>query len=371
MGVGGIERCLLNLLKNIDYSEYSVDLLIMQREYEFMDMIDKRVHILNQYQYLMTTTETVNEFRKLGVSPVRYIKYLIYRFVNKFGKRPWKLFEKIPYHYDTAIAYGINGSVPYYVIDKIDADNKILWHHNGEYVYLNTDREKEDRKFFAEFNSVICVSGKCRENFISAFPELADRTHVVINYLDTEAIDRQKDEFRPDFSANAVNLVTVGRMSEEKGPDLMIDTAKLLAEEKKNFHWYWCGDGNYMENAVKRISDEGLSDYITLLGNCINPYPYIKNCDIYVQPSKYEGYCTTTNEAKYLCKPIISTDVGGTQEQFVNGKNAIICAKSSEYMASEIIRLIDSSEKRKNLSEELLSERNGINNEAGKYKQYM
>lgn len=85
-----------------------------------------------------------------------------------------------------------------------------------------------------------------------------------------------------------------------------------------------------------------VADRVILLGTKINPYPYIKNCDIYVQPSFTEGYCTTTVEAKVLCKPIVTTDAPGMREQFVSGENGLIVdAMTPEALAEGIRQLLD------------------------------
>ena len=101
-------------------------------------------------------------------------------------------------------------------------------------------------------------------------------------------------------------------------------TARILLDAGYNIHWYLVGDGELREEIEEAIQKYNVQSHVILLGSKMNPYPYIKNCDIYVQPSFSEGYCTTTVEAKILCKPIVTTDAPGMREQFINGENGLI-----------------------------------------------
>lgn len=185
------------------------------------------------------------------------------------------------------------------------------------------------------------------------YEDFGSKSKVFYNYLDEEEIQslaRQEVE----IDRECLNIVTVARISYEKGIDLALESAKRLKEKGISFKWYVCGDGVLYGEIKKQVSSERLDDCFILLGEKNNPYPYIKKCDIYVQPSRTEGFCTTTNEAKVLNKVIVTTDVGGMREQFVDRKTALITNINSQAIYEAIMELINSpkfaNEIRENLS---------------------
>ena len=123
-----------------------------------------------------------------------------------------------------------------------------------------------------------------------------------------------------------------------------------MSDEGYNIRWYWIGDGNQFDFLEKKIKEMNIQDKFYLLGNKINPYTYMKNCDIYVQPSYYEAYCTTTNEARILNKPIIATDVGGMRDQFIDGKTGILVETDKNAIFNAIKYLLDNKNHRLQLS---------------------
>lgn len=142
------------------------------------------------------------------------------------------------------------------------------------------------------------------------------------------------------FSKNTI--VTVGRLSPEKGQQMIPKSTRILLDQGYEIYWYLVGDGPLRAEVEQEIKKYDVQDHVILLGTKMNPYPYIKNCDIYVQPSFTEGYCTTTMEAKILHKPIITTDAPGMREQFVSGENGLIVeAMTPEAIADGVRQLLD------------------------------
>ena len=115
-------------------------------------------------------------------------------------------------------------------------------------------------------------------------------------------------------------ILTVGRISEEKGQQVAIAALKLLLDRGYVLKWYFVGDGDNRDCCEQLAEEYGIRDNVVFLGVQTNPYGYMKDCDVYVQPSRHEGYCTTVNEAKFLCKPIVCTDVSGSDEMIANGE---------------------------------------------------
>ncbi len=145
-----------------------------------------------------------------------------------------------------------------------------------------------------------------------------------------------------DLTMNKISLCTVGRLSPEKGQTLIPKTARMLKDAGYGIHWYLVGDGPDREVLEKLICEHGVGDSVFLLGTKSNPYPYMKQCDIYVQTSFSEGYCLTTAEASVLCRPVVTTNLPVMKEQFVSGENGLIVEEmTSEALFDGIRYLID------------------------------
>ena len=124
---------------------------------------------------------------------------------------------------------------------------------------------------------------------------------------------------------NCFKLLTVGRLEYQKGYDLLLEVAKLLKDAAIEFKWYIIGTGSLYENISKEIRVRELSNNVILLGMKENPYPYFLKCDIYVQPSRHEGYGIAIAEARILEKPIIVTNLDCVREQIKDSENGLLC----------------------------------------------
>lgn len=352
LGIGGIEKCMINLLNALDTTKYDIDVLPMNPEYAMLDSLHANVTVLDPFDYVMNTTDTLSAFRDKHASPADYTRYVVFRLVNKWGRKPWKLFRAPKKVYDIAVAYAHTGYVPYYVIDQVQAKKKYMWHHEGR--YIKDARYVLDREYYPQFDAIIPVSQDDRKVLMEAFPDLSDRFHVLYNIVDQNEI-REKAAEAVDYSKDptVLKLTTVGRLTAQKGPDILLDVAANLKNCGVPFLWYWVGGGD-LENWLKEeAAKRGLSDNLRLLGNQNNPYPYVAGCDIYVQPSRYEAFCTTTREAQVLEKPIVVTDVCGMREQFVNGVDGILTAVDPASISDAILELYRHREKCASLSKAL------------------
>lgn len=353
LGIGGIEKCLVNLLNELDSNKYEIDVLPMNPEFELKNQIKKDINILSTFEYAINTTDTFSEYLKeknLFLKLLKISKYIIFRLINKFGQKPWKLFKRLNKDYDIAIAYSQNDFSPYYVIDKVKAKRKYMWYHNGAYEEEDS-KYKIDKEYYAKFDNIVTVSLDCKKNLITKFPNLKDKMLVLPNIVDRDYIIQSVKESQGEvFDKDVINIVSVGRLTKEKGGDLAVDVCKMLLDKGYNIAWYWVGDGNQYKYLSEKIKKLRIQDRFYLVGNKINPYTYMKNCDIYVQPSYYEAYCTTTNEARILNKPIIATDVGGMRDQFIDGKTGILVETDKNAIFNAIKYLLDNKDYRLQLS---------------------
>lgn len=247
-----------------------------------------------------------------------------------------------PGEFDCAIAYHmIPNDVAVVALEKIQAKRKILWLH-GKKNFREKDLPFYDA-LYSKADKIVCVSRETEERFQRLMPKCAKKTVTIHNFYDIPHILRQSEAPAEDMALEpqSVTIVSVGRLSKEKGFDRVPAVAKKLMEAGHNFRWYIVGGGEKKVELEEKIEKESLTSYVHLLGYRKNPYPYIKQCDIYVQPSYTEGFCTSTMEAKILHKPVVTTDVPGMREQFVDGENGLIVESSVDGIYTGIRKLLD------------------------------
>lgn len=358
LGIGGIEKCLVNLL-NAMPANYDIDVLLMNPQYAFKNQIKRPIRFLNTFDYVMNIEDTVGEIRskkRLVDKISMFLSYCLFRLRIKFHKEAWVGFKSLPDKYDVAIAYSHHDFSPYYVIDKVDADKKVMWYHNGAYEHEG-DRYERDKKYYSLFDQVVAVSTDCAKMLSEKFSFKEKQLIVLRNLCDADSIRRKATEYEPEsFSGKGIHIVTVGRMTPEKGADLAVEVCRKLCQNGRNLYWHWVGDGNQADNIRKKISEYGLEDRFILEGNQDNPYPFIRRGDIYVQPSYYEAYSTTITEAKVLCKPIVTTDVGGMRDQLTDGVNGLIVSVDEGAIAGAVKQLLADMRLRVSFAERLKSE---------------
>lgn len=372
LGIGGIEKCLINLLNIMQNLNYNIDILLMTSEDELKDTLHtKHVKFLDSFQYIMSIKDTPVEIKKHG-GWIHCLKksflYGCFRLRIKLRKDAWTVFKELPYDYDVAVAYSQNDFSPYYVIDKVKAKRKVLWYHNG--AYERTEKKyMRDKLYYNRFDYIIAVSTDCARMLHSKFGFKDGKLLVLKNIPDARTVKEKSTEFVPaTFQTGVFHIVTVGRMTSEKGANLALETCRKLVLEGRNICWHWVGDGNQQETILDMISSLELQQHFVLEGNQPNPYPYIHKADIYVQPSYYEAYSTTITEARILGKPIVTTDVGGMRDQLVDGKNGRIVSIDSDAIASAIGELIDNKSLREQFSFELNKEQFDPNAAFDEYK---
>ena len=183
---------------------------------------------------------------------------------------------------------------------------------------------------------------KAKEKLDKLLPQFKSKTETFKNIIPSRQIIKMAEEdkgFEDDFQG--IRILTVGRLSKEKGQDLTIEVCARLKKEGYPIRWYCIGEGAAREEYEELIKLKGLENDYILLGSQSNPYPYMKQCDIYVQSSRHEGYCITLAEAKCFASPIISTRVTGVDEHLTHEETGIITDFNEEEMFYSIKQLID------------------------------
>ena len=374
LGSGGAEKALITILNLFDYSRYDVDLFLFRRQGLFLPDVPSQVHITDggkDYELFDGSASVCikSSIKKLNFSSaanrIKYSKAL------ESGNRTavWscikKALPKIDKHYDVAVAY-LEGNSVYYCVDAVDADVKIGYVHN-DYNKLGLDKDF-DRPYFEKLDYLVSVSDECVNVLKENFPHLKDKIRLMLNIVSPSMLDSLGKESAAEYkNANEKILLTVGRFSQQKGYDMAVEAAKILSDKGYNFKWFAIGKGDMMQQIADRIKELNLEDKFIILGERANPYPYINNCDIYVQPSYFEGKSIAVDEAKIFAKPIVCTKFPTVYDQLTDGETALLAEINAGSIAEKIETLLNSEELCKSLSENLKKEKAGNEEEIDKF----
>ena len=339
---GGAEKSLVSLLSLINYKKFDVDLLLFKDGGLYFPLVPKEVKILSIPEYF----DNKNNKIKIKMAKIKnsiLIRNPIYR--KKFhgaqitAKNILKTIDNQSGKYDVAIAYS-QGFPTYYVADKVKSVKKICW--------INTDYKKAgynaefDRKYYEKYNYMIPVSKKNKEVLEAVYPEFKYKMKIVYDIISAELVTKMAEEgqgYTDDFKG--YRILTIGRHVELKGYDMAIDAAKLLKEKGINFRWYSIGEGVLTDKLKNQIKNNNLESEFVFLGTYTNPYTFIKQSDIYCQPSRFEGFGMAIAEAKILMKPIVATNFESAKEQIINGENGLIVEMNAKDISNAICNLIN------------------------------
>ncbi|MDR3313080.1 MAG: glycosyltransferase, partial [Oscillospiraceae bacterium] len=254
--------------------------------------------------------------------------------------------------YAAAVAY-LEGNATYYCAKKVRAKRKITFFHNDCRNFM--EQRALDERHFPAFDSIISVSESCCDALRAAFPQLAERVHCVENIVFPGLLKQLAVAAPPPWEPSpAPALLTIGRLSEQKGIDLAIRACGILKRAGVSLRWFVIGKGELEASLRALIQEEDLEDSFILLGERANPYPALAACDVYVQPSRYEGKSIALEEAKAMQKPIVNTRFGTVANQITEGVTGVIAEMDAQHLADAICGLLEDSALQAALRENLL-----------------
>ena len=351
---------LIGLLQALDYSKYEVDLFIHRHQGELMHFIPKEVNLLPEITAFACIESPITESlkrRQFGIvwgrlkakwRAKKYVskdsskpQYAIYQYVAQEVESYLSSLEKYG-EYDLAISF----LQPHnYVLSKVKAKKKACWIHT-DYTKVEFDA-KAELPVWAAYDHIISISPDVTQSFLQVFPSLKDKIVLIENILSSDFVRKRAEE--KDVSAEmpkkngVVNVLSVGRFTDAKNYDNVPDICRRIREKGIELHWYIIGFGN--DSLIRqRIQEAGMEEYVVMLGKRTNPYPYMKACDIYAQPSRYEGKSVTVREAQMLCKPVIVTNYPTANSQIRNGVDGAIVPMDNAGCAQGITDFINNQE---------------------------
>ena len=367
--IGGVQKSLISALKCFDYDKYDVTLYLRKNRTTLLPYIDKRVNVI--------INEAKTHYYRKPYAVCLQIKSALYKILGKTEKMKAcdkeladrmrvdsMEYEKNTYFkdkvFDKAVAY-VQGYTVQFVDEYIRAKEKYMFFHTS------TDEIHEVHEMALPQMKKIAALHDEQKELIKEWYKLDDeKITIVENYVDRETVIAQSSEYSVDRPEDRTVLCSCGRLSPVKGFDLAVECAKMLKEKNVNFFWHFVGDGPEKNNLSALIGKYELQNHIQITGMKENPYPYMRACDIYVQPSYEESWGLTIVEAQKLLKPVVSTaTVGG--KKLVNDKNGVVTEISAESLADGIIRLMSDEQLYKNIADYL--ENNDNSDEENKFKE--
>ena len=352
MEIGGAETALIGLLNALDPNRVEVDLFLHDHRGEMMQFIPEWVNLLPQIPKYSVLERPIVELVKRGfwgIAAARMSAKLIGKLTNvpSFSMDVFtslftnKLLPTIcpQKKYDLAISF----LTPHtYVKNKVVAKKKIAWIHTDYTIYPIA--KNVERPIWCSYNYIASISNDVTRTFLQVFPTLAPKIMEIENILSPAFVRKRAEledtdkEFR---QTDKISLLSIGRYSEQKNYDNVPDICKrLINKTKLNIKWYIIGYGGDEALIRQKIKEAGMEEHVILLGKRSNPYPYIKACDIYVQPSRYEGKSVTVREAQMLCKPVVVTNYPTAPSQIRSGIDGVIVPMDNEGCAHGLAEVI-------------------------------
>ena len=367
---GGVENALIALSNKLIENGNDVTIYMIKEKGEFIKKIHHEVRskkipmpekLRNSIPVGGTKVAVRECFEKKEY--LRAAKFLVKHKMNKYSFAEMNVnLEKIPRlveKYDIAVNFHMHSPfLVWYLSERVNADVKLTWIHNDfETTKYNIRLLKQYLECIDAFYG---VSNKLVQEFAAIFPEYQNRAQVALNIVPVNEIISKAGECYPEefekVSTQKLKILTVGRLEEQKGYDIAVQVCKKLVEQNLAIEWFVLGDGSLRGELEGEIRKFKLKDSFHLLGIRMNPYPYFKYCDIYVQTSKHEGYVTTVTEAKIFSRPIVCTDVSGAREQLVDGVSGDIADIDASGVLRKLERLIKEPGRREKYSQKLREE---------------
>lgn len=355
MEIGGAEKALLGLLETIDTTKYQVDLFLLRHQGELLECVPDKITLLPENKQYSCMAVPITNVIKNGHLRVVFGRW---RGKKAAAKRVAELglgdndvsieyshkytLSSMPPISNTEYDIAISFLTPhYYVAKKVNAKKKIAWIHT-DYSVVQVDKESQ-YKMWEPYDYIASISDQAAEEFKNTFPKLSDKVFTMENIMPMSYVDKLVDEFSVEKEMpdnDSIKLLSIGRFCTAKNFDNVPEICSKLRAKGIDVKWYLIGFGATEQLIRQKISEFSLQDNVIVLGKKSNPYPYIKACDIYVQPSRYEGKCVTVREAQILNKPVIITNYATSKSQLKDGFDGVIVPMDNEGCAEGIAKVI-------------------------------
>ena len=353
--LGGAERSLIGLLDALNPENWEINLFLLRHEGELMDAVPSHVNLLPQVGAYTVLARPMKDTLKEGhilLTAARLAGRVAARqYDRKNGftesgvsleyshKYTYRLMPKIcpDTEYDLAISF----LTPHYICaEKVRAKKKLAWIHT-DYSRIQVNRESELAMWDC-YDHIVSISDAVTDSFLGVFPELKEKIVRIENVLPEKLIRKQAEAFsvETEMPEKGIRLLSIGRFCTAKNFDNVPDICARLLQAGLDVYWYLIGFGGDEGLIRQKIKEAGMENRVIMLGKKENPYPYIKACDLYVQPSRYEGNCVCVHEAQMLGKPVVITRYATSASQLEEGVDGVIVPLDNAGCAAGIAELL-------------------------------
>ncbi len=367
--IGGAERSLIGFLDELSKNgKLSVDLFLYRHEGPLMKYIPDGIRLLprvDEYSCLAVPLKSVIKRGHFLIGAGRlWAKLKAKRYIKKQGGSYDKSCVGLEYSHkytvgfmpeiaDTEYDMAISFLTPhYFVSEHCKAKKKLAFIHT-DYSYILTDKASET-EMWDKYDCIAAVSDSVAKAFRREFPALEKKVTVIENINPVSMIRLQAEEAPLGMDFGGVKILSVGRFCEQKNFESIPKKLSLLRSMGVDAKWYIIGFGD--DSLInKAIAEHGMQDCVINLGKKENPYPYILACDIYAQPSRYEGKAVTVLEAQILGKPVIISNYATASSQLEDGVDGVIAPMDDEGFAQKLYELLGDSDALAQLSKNCLA----------------
>lgn len=342
LGAGGAERVLIDILRHIDYDRYEVDLALICRGGTLIGEVPPQVNIIELWHGYSLSY-------KLAYRLSRWLRCNLL-FKHKMNSR---LLRR---DYDAEISFLEGMPLKLHACRRRSGAVRITWVHCDLYRFpyeAGQFYRGEELRAYNSMDYVVNVSRDAEDAFRLRFPRCTSQLKVVYNPIDREKIVAMS-ALKPDGDLpkhdNRLNIITVGRLTPPKKPSRLIELASMAHRAALPVRFVWVGTGELFDSCVSECRNKGLDDILSFVGFKANPFPWIKNADLMIVPSDYEGFCLVICEAMCLGVPVISTRTSGPTEIIGDNRYGIITDISAAALLDALKKLIDNPEARNSLA---------------------
>lgn len=300
--IGGTNTSLANLLSLIDHERYDVSILSLYEDgTEHFKSLFRPYIIRKSLLYTLVHDNVVT--RKFMGLCLKFSKKASWEWIYRY--EAWRISRK--HHFDVVIAFQEGLATTFSA--SLSATQRIAW------VQCDFPHSVYNRRIpsvidtYLKYDDIVCVSKITAENMKAYLAGEDVPVTFLYNTLNTEAIKHKGNAVKNCYTKGMFNIVSVGRLSSIKCFNLIPKMAAEIRTVAGNcFRWYIVGEGADRKRIEEEVRKHDVGDCVVLLGAKDNPYPFLREADLYVCTSESESFSYTIAEAKILHTPVLSNN---------------------------------------------------------------
>jgi glycosyltransferase involved in cell wall biosynthesis len=326
LGGGGAEKVLIDVLNNVDYSKYEINIFLLRKEGVYLNKVNRNVNIISPIANVGFKNEKANKvLNDFRFSLVKFFPKIVHRVA-------------VGNEYDVEIAF-VEGLTSKFIADSCNKNSKkISWVHIDLEKYKPI-KEFFQKRFYPKFDIIACVSEDSKRVFEKLYPNLKGKTRVVYNLIDSKQIIELANE-KVEFNKEIPTIIAIGRLSIQKRFDVLIKAHKLLIDDGINHKLLILGEGEKRDELQLLINKLNVNKTVDLHGFVDNPYKYIKKAKVFAMSSDFEGLPLVVCESLVLGKPIVATRCTGPTELLGNGEYGVLVDCDDEMQLKDALKSV-------------------------------